>query len=72
MRTHRDIIQQAGAEAVRLTLGCKLSIHTVRSWQQRNAIPAEHWLALSKAGTATLDELATAAANDATAQDRAA
>jgi hypothetical protein len=34
------------------------SIHTVRSWVQRNSIPAEHWKLFADKGWATLEELA--------------
>lgn len=61
MRKHRDIIQAKGAEAVRAVLGGIVSIHTVRSWQQRDAIPGEYWAALASGHVATLGELAGAA-----------
>jgi hypothetical protein len=61
MRSHREIIKAAGAEAVHMAVGGRVSIHTVRSWMQRDSIPPEHWLALADAGLTTLDELALAA-----------
>lgn len=62
MRPHREIIKAAGAEAVHGALGGRVSIHTVRSWVQRNGIPAEHWVDLVAAEIATLEELAHGAA----------
>jgi len=44
-----------------MAVGGRVSIHTVRSWMQRDSIPPEHWLALADAGLTTLDELALAA-----------
>ena len=78
MKTHRDIIQAAGADTVRQVLDAVVSIHTVRSWQQRDAIPGEYWAALAAGHVATLEDLAIAAnarrrsANDTTTQARAA
>ena len=77
MRTHKDIIQSAGAQAVIDRAGLAVTIHTVRSWQQRDGIPGEYWAALDAAGIATLSELAHAAAakraaNDASPQSEAA
>lgn len=61
MRTHSQIIREAGtAETVALNLG--VSVNTVRSWIQRDSIPAERWAALRSLNAASLDELATAAA----------
>lgn len=78
MRTHRDIIKQAGAESVRAIIGDYVSIHTVRSWQQRDAIPGEYWATLAAHKVAPLRELAEAAdrrrkpANDTQSQSVAA
>lgn len=77
MRTHRQIIQLAGAATVIERAALPVSLHTVRSWQQRDAIPGEYWAALAGADIATLPELAHAAAarraaNDLTSQDKAA
>jgi len=77
MRTHKDIIQSTGAQAVIDRAGLAVTIHTVRSWQQRGAIPGEYWADLDAAGIATLAELAHAAsarraANDTEARERAA
>ena len=60
MTTHQQIIQTAGAAAIRDMLGLE-SVHTVRSWAQRNRIPAEWWPDLASAGVATMDELRAAA-----------
>lgn len=74
MRTHADIIRPAEVEALASALG--VSVHTVRSWRQRDSIPAEHWKVLVGLGAATLDELADAAAakraTDANQQGKAA
>lgn len=77
MRTHKQIIQAAGAQAVIDRAGLAVTIHTVRSWQQRDGIPGEYWVAIDAAGIAPLSELAHAAAakraaNDANPQERAA
>lgn len=61
MRSHKQIIQHAGAEQVIARAGLSVSLHTVRSWQQRNAIPGEYWAALDRAEIAPLCELANAA-----------
>ncbi len=61
MRNHSDIVKQAGTpEAV--AAACGVSVHTVRSWGQRNSIPSEHWAGFADAGWTTLEELASAAA----------
>jgi transposase len=56
MRTHSEIVGAANCEEIAQARG--VSIHTVRSWGQRNSIPAEHWPAFLTAGAATLEELA--------------
>ena len=63
MRTHSQIIKDAGAAKVQALLGAETSIHTVRSWVQRGSIPAEHWKVLADKRLATLDELASAASS---------
>ncbi len=62
MRSHRDIIRSAGVQVVHDAVGFADKMHTVRSWSQRDSIPAEHWQALSEARLASLEELAAAAA----------
>lgn len=69
MRTHKDIIQSTGAQAVIDRAGLAVTIHTVRSWQQRDGVPGEYWAALDAAGIATLAELAHAAAAKRAAND---
>jgi hypothetical protein len=60
MRTHSEVIREAGPQDVAdLT---RVSIHTVRSWAQRDSIPSEYWAALINADHATADELIGAAA----------
>lgn len=56
MKPHSQII--AGADAAKLADLCGVSVHTVRSWAQRDSIPAEHWITLEEAGVATLQDLA--------------
>lgn len=55
MRTHSEIV--AAADRDKLAELCGASIHTVRSWGQRNSIPAEHWSIFVQSGAATLEEL---------------
>lgn len=63
MRTHRDVIRDAGGVAV---VARKLSLAqrptTVQSWWQRDSIPGEYWLMLAQHELASLPELALAAA----------
>lgn len=64
MTNHRETVRAAGTpEEVATWRG--VSVHTVRSWIQRNSIPAEHWLAFAEAGHADLEELARGAAKAA-------
>jgi hypothetical protein len=63
MRTHADIIRDAGPAPVADLTG--VSIHTVRSWVQRDSIPSEYWSALVRAEHAKPDELIEAAAKKA-------
>jgi hypothetical protein len=60
MRSHSTIVSAAGAEKIAELRG--VSVHTARSWVQRDSIPAEHWRGIADANLATLDELAAAAA----------
>jgi hypothetical protein len=60
MRTHAEIIRAAGEEAVASLT--KASIHTIRSWVQRDSIPAPQWATLVAAEHCTAEELMTAAA----------
>ena len=61
MASHSDIVKRAvTAEEVALANG--VSVHTVRSWIQRNSIPAEMWAWFAREDHATLAELADAAA----------
>jgi hypothetical protein len=56
MRDHAEIVRTAGIEAVAEATAA--SIHTVRSWIQRESIPAEHWKLFADHDWATLEELA--------------
>jgi len=56
MRDHPEIVRAAGVEAVAAATGA--SIHTVRSWVQRESVPAEHWKLFADKGWASLEELA--------------
>lgn len=61
MRTHAQIVTAAGKpEEVAIRRG--VSVHTVRSWIQRDSIPAEHWAGFADDGAASLEDLALAAA----------
>ena len=61
MRNHSDIVRAAGGpEEVALSFG--VSRHTVRSWIQRDSIPADQWTAFADRQIASLEELAGAAA----------
>jgi hypothetical protein len=60
MRSHSEIIRSSGAQAISDLTGA--SIHTVRSWGQRDSIPSEYWSALIGADHCTADELINAAA----------
>ena len=60
MRSHSQIIRDVGAETV--ADRTDTSIHTVRSWAQRDSIPAVQWAWFASQGHATLEELATYAA----------
>lgn len=61
MKTHAEIVAAAGRPE-EVAQRRRVSVHTVRSWMQRDSIPAEHWLGFADEGHATLDELALAAA----------
>ena len=64
MRTHIEIIEAVGGYrglAERLAQPAE----RIRFWERRKAIPPEQWKACSDAGVATLDELASAAAQKA-------
>jgi hypothetical protein len=56
MREHGEIVRAAGIDAVASATGA--SIHTVRSWIQRESVPAEHWKLFAENEWATLEELA--------------
>lgn len=60
MRTHAEIVVAAG-KSEEVALRRRVSVHTVRSWIQRDSIPSEHWAAFARDGVATTDELAQAA-----------
>lgn len=55
MRNHADIIRAAGEDAI--AAATKAPVNTIRSWVQRNRIPAPQWAALVDAGICTADEL---------------
>jgi hypothetical protein len=63
MRTHSDIIRDAGVQAVSNLTGKPVS--TVSSWAQRDSIPSEYWATLIGNSHATSDELIAAAARRA-------
>ncbi len=58
MRSHQQIIDDAGGyRSVATTLAAE-SVHTVRSWRQRNSIPREAWPEFIRHDLASLIELA--------------
>lgn len=59
--SHREIITRGGGPAA---IGHKIGVspNTTKAWSRLDSIPAHHWQALANAGVATLDELASAAA----------
>lgn len=69
LRTHHQIISEAGGYK---SLADKLEqpADRVRFWERRKAIPPEQWKAVSDAGIASLEELATAAAERAKPEAR--
>jgi len=67
MRSHSEIIKEATVAKIKATLaglGFEIARVTVQQWATRSSIPAPYWRAISNAGLATLDELATAAATE--------
>lgn len=74
MRTHAEIVAAAGPSE-EIALRCGVSLHTVRSWQQRNNIPPDMWAIFVNDGKAVLEELAAGVKQrkrKADAQDAAA
>jgi predicted transcriptional regulator len=61
MATHSDIVKRAG-KPEEVALACAVSPHTVRSWIQRDSIPAEKWAWFANEDHASLEELAEYAA----------
>jgi hypothetical protein len=59
MRTHRDILRDAGHDRIASLTGRPIT--TVRSWDQRDSIPADLWLEIAQADLSTLEELASSA-----------
>jgi hypothetical protein len=71
MRTHLQIIIDSGGyKGLAEKIGQPAS--RVRFWQRREAIPPELWKAVADAGIASLEELATAAAERREGQGAAA
>jgi hypothetical protein len=63
MRTHRDIIRDAGGvTSFAKRTGLTRRPTTVQSWWQRDSIPGEYWLIIAQLELASLPELALAAA----------
>jgi uncharacterized protein YjcR len=56
MKPHAQIVADAGT-AEEIALRCGVSVHTVRSWQQRDSIPPDMWAIFVDDGKTTLDEL---------------
>ena len=61
MRSHAQIVRDAGS-ADELAEKRNVSVHTVRSWIQRDSIPPEHWAAFASEDQNILAELAEYAA----------
>lgn len=61
MRSHSQIVRDAGPATVAALTG--KPIHTVRSWAQRDSIPAEYWALLVSDQHCTAAELMLAAAS---------
>lgn len=56
MRSHAQIVAAAGS-AEEVALRCGVSVHTVRSWGQRDSIPPDMWAIFVNDENASLDEL---------------
>lgn len=56
MRTHLEILKDAGPEAIH-EKGIAASLHTARSWLQREHIPPAAFDGFVAAGLATFEEL---------------
>lgn len=63
MRTHTEIASGPGM-AERLSVLTGQSIHTCRSWAQRDSIPGKFWAKIARDNIASLEELALAAAQN--------
>lgn len=65
MRTHTDIIMDAGGQtkvANRITTeAAPVDANLVHAWKREDSIPPAYWPRIVDAGVATLDELARAA-----------
>lgn len=61
MRTHKQIIKDAGGPAV-VARAVVAEANTAKGWSRSNSIPAMYWEPLVAAQMATLEELAAAAA----------
>jgi hypothetical protein len=59
MRTHRTILRESGHDQIMALTNRPIT--TVRSWDQRDSIPADLWLDIATAGFSTLEELAAGA-----------
>ncbi len=60
MRSHAQIVKAAGpVETVAEQRG--VSVHTVRSWIQRNSIPSDQWNAFAGDDVELLREIAVSA-----------
>jgi hypothetical protein len=62
MRNHATIVKDVGPGELAELTGAPIT--TVRSWAQRDSIPADHWLVLVSEGHCTADELMLGAARD--------
>lgn len=60
MRTHQDIISDAGGVA-KLADTLALDPNTVKAWRKGSSIPGRYWAEIEDAGIATVRELADSA-----------
>jgi hypothetical protein len=62
MRSHRDIIRDAGGALKVHRRLPNVKLETVKSWSVRNRIPCDYWRALIDCEFCSADELVTAVA----------
>ena len=60
MRTHQEIVAEVRPAVLAKLIG--VDPNTAKQWKRSDSIPAPYWDAVAKAGVASLEELAAAAA----------